>query len=326
MHGPLRHCLTGLLVAASLCSAALAQPAAGTYPTKTIRFILPFPPGSGTDIGARILAQQVTSQTGQPVVVDNRAGGNGLIAAQAAAQAPADGYTVFITTMSTQVVNLFLFKKLPYDPARDFAPVTLFAKSPMLLVVRNTPDAPKTVAELTDRIRRNPGKITFASGNTSSRVAAEMYRSLIGGQTVHVPYKGTPQALVDVTSGQIEFMFPDLSPSVPLAKSGQLRALGVTGSRRVGSVPDIPTMAEHGVPVDLVTWSGAFVPAGTPRPVIERLNKLLHNAMASREYQEQSAKSGTEPTPLSPEQFGDFVRAEVDNWGRAVKAAGIQPE
>ena len=323
MPGPLLKCLTGLLAATLLCASALAQPA---YPAKPIRFILPFPPGSGTDIGARILAQQITTQTGQPVVVDNRAGGNGIIAAQAAAQAPADGYTVFVTTMTTQAVNLSLYKKLPYDPAKDFAAVTLLNRSPMVLIMRATPDTPKNLAELTERIRRNPGKTTFASGNTSSRVGAELYRSLIGGDALHVPYKGTPQAIVDVISGQIDFMFPDLSPAVPLVKSGQLRALAVTGNRRVGSLPDVPTMAEAGVPVDLVAWSGAFVPAGTPRPIIERLNKLMHTAMASREYQEQAVKSGTEPSPMSPEQFAEFVRAEVDNWGRAVKAAGIQPE
>ena len=326
MPGTLRIILTGLLAAASLCSSALAQPAPAAYPNKPIRFILPFPPGSGTDIGARILAQQVSNQTGQPVVVDNRAGGNGLIAAQAAAQAPADGYTVFVTTMTTQAVNLSLYKKLPYDPVKDFAPVTLLNRSPMLLIVRASADAPKTLAELTERIRRNPGKTTFASGNTSSRVAAEMYRALTGTEVVHVPYKGTPQAIVDVIGGQIEFMFPDLSPAVPLVRSGQLRALAVTGNRRVASVPDVPTMAKAGVPIDLVAWSGAFVPAATPRAVVERLNKLLHTAMASREYQEQAVKSGTEPSPMSPEQFGDFVRSEVDNWGRAVKAAGIQPE
>ncbi len=329
MYRPLRIVLTGLAAAATLSSPALAQTAgagAAAYPSKAIRFILPFPPGSGTDIGARILAQQVSVQTGQPVVVDNRAGGNGLIAAQAAAQAPADGYTVFVTTMTTQAVNLSLYKKLPYDPAKDFAPVTLLNKSPMLLIVRAAPDAPKSVAELSERIRRSPGKVNFASGNTSSRVGAEMYRSLIGGEVVHVPYKGTPQAIVDVISGQIDFMFPDLSPAVPLVKSGQLRALGVTGNRRVGSLPDVPTMAEAGVPVDLVAWSGAFVPAGTPRPIIDRLNKLMHTAMSSREYQEQAVKSGTEPTPMSPEQFGEFVRSEVENWARAVKASGIQPE
>lgn len=326
MYGPLRIVLTGLLAAASVCSSALAQPAGAPYPSKPIRFILPFPPGSGTDIGARIIAQSVSTQTGQTVVVDNRAGGSGFIAAQAVAQAAPDGYTVFVTTMTTQAVNQWLFKKLPYNPARDFAPVTLFALSPMILIVRNTPDAPKTLAELTERVRKSAGKATFASGNSSSRLAAETYRAALGLDAVHVPYKGTPQAITDLIGGQVDFMFPDLSPAVPLVKSGQLRALAVTGSKRVPSVPELPTMGELGTPVNLVAWSGAFVPAGTPRPVIDRLNQLMHQALASREYQEQSAKSGTEATPMTPDQFGEFVRAEVDNWGRAVKAAGIQPE
>ncbi len=308
----------------ALSTRAAAQ--APAFPAKPIRFILPFPAGSGTDIGARIIAQSISTQTGQTVVVDNRAGGNGFIAAQAVAQAPADGYTVFITTMTTQAVNQWLFKKLPYNPARDFAPVTLFAMSPMILIVRNAPDAPKTLAELTERLRKSPGKATFASGNSSSRLAAETYRAALGLDAVHVPYKGTPQAITDVIGGQIDFMFPDLSPAVPLVKSGQLRAIAVTGTKRVASVPELPTMGELGVPVNLVAWSGAFVPAGTPRPIIDRLNQLMHAALASREYQEQSAKSGTEPSPMTPDQFGEFVRAEVDNWGRAVKAAGIQPE
>ncbi len=251
MPGLLRACLASLTLIIAIASPALAQ---STFPARPIRFILPFPAGSGTDISARIIAQQISAQTGQSVVVDNRAGGNGLIAAQAAANAAPDGYTVFVTTMTTQVVNLFLYKKLPYDPAKDFAPVTLFSKSPMLLIVRAGPDTPKTVAELADRIRRNPGKVSFASGNTSSRVAAEMFGSIIGAPLIHVPYKGTPQAITDVISGQVDFMFPDLSPAVPLVKRG------------------------------------------------------------------------TEPTPLSPEQFGEFVRAEIEVWGRAVKAAGIQPE
>lgn len=320
----LRTWAAGLLAAVALMPlTAASQPA---YPSKPIRFILPFPPGSGTDIGARIIAQSITAQTGQSVVVDNRAGGNGVIAAQAVAQAAPDGYTVFVTTMTTQSVNPFLFKKLPYDPVRDFAPVTLFAHSPMILIVRNTEDAPKSLAELTDRIRRNPGKYSFASGNTSSRLAAETYVGGIGGNAVHVPYKGTPQAILDVINGQIEFMFPDLSPAVPLVKSGQLRALAVTGKRRVGSVPELPTMGEAGVPVELVAWSGAFVPAGTPRPVVERLNALMHTALASKEYREQNARSGTESAPMTPEQFAEFLRSETENWGRAVKAAGIQPE
>ena len=315
-----------LASAAALAAVPAARAQAPAYPSKPIRFILPFPPGSGTDTGARVVAKQITEMTGQSVVVDNRAGGNGLIAAQAAAQAPADGYTVFVTTMTTQAVNLSLYRKLPYDPQKDFVAVCRFALSPMLLVVRNTDDLPKTVAELVERMRRSPTPMNYASGNTSSQVAAGVLKQLAGAQATHVPYKGTPQGLTDLIAGQVDFFFPDLTPSVPLVKDGKLRALGVTGKSRIASLPDLPTMRETGFPVDLVTWSGAFVPTGTPRPVVERLNELMVKALASAEYIELTKRSGTVSAPTTPEQFAAFVREEVELWGAAVRAAGIEPQ
>lgn len=321
---PTRRSLLASAAAIAVAPAVRAQ--APSFPSKPIRFILPFPPGSGTDTGARVVAKQITEMTGQPVVVDNRAGGNGLIAAQAAAQAPADGYTVFVTTMTTQAVNLSLYKKLPYDPQKDFVPVCRFSLSPMLLVVRNTDDQPKTVAELVERMRRSPTPLNYASGNTSSQVAAGVLRQLAGVQATHVPYKGTPQGLTDLIAGQVDFFFPDLTPSVPLVKDGKLRALGVTGRNRIASLPELPTMREAGFPVDLVTWSGAFVPAGTPRPIVERLNELMLKALASSEYGELTKRSGTTTVPTTPDQFAAFVREEVELWGAAVRAAGIEPQ
>ena len=318
-----RRVLAGL---AALAAAPSGRAQAPAFPTKPLRFILPFPAGSGTDVGARIVAKQITEATGQPVIVDNRAGGNGLIAAQAAAQAPADGHTVFITTMTTQAVNLSLYRKLPYDPQKDFLPVTRFSLSPMLLVVRNADDQPKTVAELVERLRRSPTPLNYASGNTSSQVAAGVLTKLTGTTATHVPYKGTPQGLTDLIAGQVDFFFPDLTPSVPLVKDGKLRALAVTGRSRIASLPDLPTMREAGFPVDLVTWSGAFVPAGTPRPVVERLNELMRKALSSAEYAELSKRSGTTTLPTSPEEFAAFVREEVELWGSAVRAAGIEPQ
>lgn len=313
-------------VAALAAAPALHAQPAPAYPSKPIRFILPFPAGSGTDVGARIVAKQITEATGQPVIVDNRAGGNGLIAAQAAAQAPADGYTVFVTTMTTQAVNLSLYRKLPYDPQKDFVPVGRFSLSPMLLVVRNTDDQPKTVAELVERMKKSPTPLNYASGNTSSQVAAGVLTKLAGATATHVPYKGTPQGLTDLIAGQVDFFFPDLTPSVPLVKDGKLRALAVTGKNRIASLPDLPTMREAGFPVDLVTWSGAFVPAGTPRPIVDRLNELMRRALTSAEYGELNKRSGTTTIPTTPEEFAAFVREEVDLWGAAVRAAGIEPQ
>ncbi len=297
-----------------------------SFPARPIRFILPFPAGSGTDVGARVVAKQITEMTGQPVVVDNRAGGNGLIAAQAAARAAADGYTVFVTTMSTQAVNLALYRKLPYDPQKDFLPITRFTLSPMLLVVRNSADQPRTVAELVERARKAATPLSYASGNTSSQVAGASLMSQVGARSTHVPYKGTPQGLTDLIAGQIDFFFPDLTPVVPLVKEGKLRALGVTGTHRIPSLPEVPTLREAGFPVDLVTWSGAFVPAGTPRPVVERLNELMRKALASDDYQDLSRRTGTRTGGISPEEFGAFVRQEIEQWGQAVRAAGIEPQ
>jgi tripartite-type tricarboxylate transporter receptor subunit TctC len=316
--------------ALAACAALIAAPAVvraqAQFPTRPIRFILPFPPGSGTDTGARVVAKQLTEATGQPVVVDNRAGGNGVIAAQAAAQAPADGYTVFVTTMTTQAVNLALYRKLPYDPQKDFVPVVRFALSPMLLVVRAADDQPRTVAELAERMRKGPAPLNYASGNTSSQVAAGQFARMVGATATHVPYKGTPQGLTDLIAGQVDFFFPDLTPSVPLVRDGKLRALAVTGRDRIASLPELPTMREAGFPVDLVTWSGAFVPAGTPRPIVERLNELLRKALASSEYGELMKRSGTTGGPTTPEEFAAFVKDEVEVWGTAVRAAGIEPQ
>lgn len=329
-----RYCQNGLLMVVSLLLVAVllwlsalpgAAMAQGSFPNKPIRFILPFPAGSGTDIGARVVAKQITEMTGQAVIVDNRAGGNGLIAAQAAANAPADGYTVFITTMTTQAVNLALYRKLPYDPQKDFLPITRFSLSPMLLVVRNTTDQPKTVTELVERARRTPA-LSYASGNTSSQVAAASLLSLAKITATHVPYKGTPQGLADLIAGQIDFFFPDLTPSVPLVKDGKLRALAVTGPERIATLPDVPTMREAGFPVELLTWSGAFVPAGTPKATVDRLYELMRKALLSDDYQTLSQRIGTKTGGISPEEFTVFIRSEIELWGAAVRAAGIEPQ
>jgi tripartite-type tricarboxylate transporter receptor subunit TctC len=317
-----------LLMAAMVGLGALSGTASAQakYPSKPIRIIVPFPAGSGTDASARYVAQHMSEILGQPVVVDNRAGGNGFIAAQAVAQSPADGYTIFVTTMTTQSVNPHLYKKLPYDPFKDFTPVAMITKSPMVLVVRNTPGEPKSLAEMTAKAKKGSAKMTYASGNTSSRVSAEMYANQSGIKLLQVPYKGTPQALTDLIGGQVDLMFPDLTPAVPLVKDGKLRALAVTGTRRVPVLPDVPTMAEAGVPVDLVAWAGALVPAGTPPQIVNQLSEVMQKVLSTQQAKEFFARYGGEPTPSSAAEMEQFLKKELDNWGRAIRVAGIEPE
>ena len=317
-------CLALLSSAVLLPFAAAAQ---SDYPSKVIKIIIPFPAGSGTDSSARFVAHQIMQQTRQTVIVDNKPGANGFIAAQAAAQAAPDGYTVFVTTMSTQAVNPYLFKKLPYDPVKDFQAVSLISLSPMLLVMRNVPDQPNSVAELTARAKNMPGKLNFASGNTSSRIAAEMYKQMAGIDLVHVPYKGTPQGIADILGGRIDLMFPDLTPAVPLVKDGRLRALAVTGTKRISTLPDVPTMAEAGLSgFDLVTWSAAYLPAKTPKPVVDRLSELIGAALSTNDARVHYARTGSAPSPSTPAELEAFTKSEAAKWGRAVKAAGIEPE
>lgn len=314
-----------LLAGLGCCAAAWAQ---GTpYPERPIRFILPFPPGSGTDTSARFVGQHITDATRQPVVIDNRAGADGIIAAQAVATAAPDGYTVFVTTMTTQSVNPHIYRKLPYDPVRDFESITLFTRSPMIMVVRNQPDQPKSVAEFIAHARGRAGQLNFGTGNTSSRIGAEFFSRKNGLAVTRVPYRGTPQVLADILAGRLDFMFVDLSPAVPLVKAGRLRALTVTGPARLPALPEVPTTTELGMPdLQLFTWSGAFVPAATPRPVVERLSDLMQKALRSKEAADFYAKNSIEPRPMTLAEMSAFIKSEYEVWGRAVKFAGIEPE
>lgn len=318
-----------LVLAAAAAIAALAAPftlqAKDDWPSKPLRIIVPFPAGSGTDSSARAVGQALSKRLGQPVVVDNKAGANGVIAAQEAARAAPDGYTFFITTMTTHAVNVHLYKKLPYDPVKDFEPVSLIARSPLVLVVRNTADTPKTLAELTQRIKASPGKLSFGSGSTSTRAGGELYKTMAHLDVLHVPYKGTPQALTDLVGGQIDFMFPDLSPAVPLVQQGQLRALAVTSARRVKSLPDVPTMAEAGIPgFELTAWAAAFAPAHTPKDIIQRVNLAIQEYLKSKEAEEFFARTGSEAVPTTPEGLGSYVQSEIQKWGDIVRRANMQ--
>ncbi len=324
------HPLRRRFVAAAACAAlfggtaALAQPAA--YPSKPVTFVVPFAAGSATDQLARALGQSLTTDTKQPVVVDNKGGASGMIAAQFVAKAPADGYTVLITTNTTHAANEHLYKKLPYDPVKDFVPVTGLGKGGQVLVVSAA--APyKSVGDLLAAAKKAPGKLSFGSGSSSSRMAGEMLKQLAGVDILHVPYKSNPLAITDLLGGQIDMMITDTSTGVPQVKAGKLRALGYSTQKRSAQLPDVPTLEEAGVKgYDMGYWFAAYVPAGTPAPVVARLNELLAAATRSAAAKSFYETAGSEPWTTTSDELARFQAGETQKWGKVIKAAGIEPE
>jgi tripartite-type tricarboxylate transporter receptor subunit TctC len=313
--------------AAGALALALAAPlAAQTWPARPITFVVPFAAGSATDQLARALGQSISAEIGQSVIVDNKPGANGFLGAQAVAKAAADGYTVFITTNTTHAANEHLFKKLPYDPVKDFAPVTGLAKGAQIMVVN--PSLPyKTVAEFIAAAKKEPGKLTFGSGSSSSRIAGELLQQMAGIQLLHVPYKSNPLAITDLLGGQIHMMITDMATGMPQVKAGKLRALGVSSAKRSSLAPDVPTIAEAGVPgYEMGFWFAAYVPAGTPQAVVKRLNELLVKAVASPSAKSLFESTGFEPFTTTPEELAKFQLAESRKWQTIIKKAGIEPE
>ncbi|NLD55016.1 MAG: tripartite tricarboxylate transporter substrate binding protein [Burkholderiaceae bacterium] len=315
------------IAAAMALGACLAGPAgAQGFPEKSVTFLVPFAAGSATDQLARAIGQSLTAQTKQPVVVDNRPGASGFIAAQAAARAPADGYTVLITTNTTHAANEHLYKKLPYDPVKDFQPITLLGTGGQIMVVN--PNLPvRTVGEFIELAKREPGKRTFGSGSSSSRIAGELFQQMADVKLVHVPYKSNPMGVADLLGGQIDMMITDAATGLPQVKSGKLRALGVSSRKRSPLAPDVPTIDEAGVKgYEMGYWFGAYVPAGTPEAVVGKLNELLVAAVKSPEARQFYESTGTEPVSSTPAELATFQAAESGKWGRIIKAAGIVAE
>ncbi|MBT9512551.1 MAG: tripartite tricarboxylate transporter substrate binding protein [Acidovorax sp.] len=302
--------------------AALAQ-AAGAYPAKPITFVVPFAAGSATDQLARALGQSITADTKQAVVIDNKAGASGMIAASAVAKAAADGYSVLITTNTTHAANEHLYKKLSYDPVKDFAPVTGLGKGGQVLVV-NAGAPYKNVGELLAFAKKNPGKLSFGSGSSSSRMAGELLKQLAGVDILHVPYKSNPLAITDLLGGQIDLMITDTSTGVPQVKAGKL---GYSTQKRSTQLPDVPTIDEAGVKgYDMGYWFAAYVPAGTPAPVVARLNELLTAATKSAAAKSFFDNAGSEAWTTTPDELAKFQAAETQKWGKVIKAAGIEAE
>jgi tripartite-type tricarboxylate transporter receptor subunit TctC len=313
-------------LAAVAAALATTLACAQDYPAKPITFVVPFAAGSATDQIARAMGQSVTTDTKQAVVIDNKPGASGFIAASQVAKASADGYTVLITTNTTHAANEHLYKALPYDPVKDFAPVTLLGKGGQIMIVNPKVEA-KTVAEFVALAKKNPGKLTFGSGSSSSRIAGELLQQMAGIQILHVPYKSNPLAITDLLGGQIDMMITDTSTGLPQVKGGKVRALGVTAPKRIALAPDIPTIDEAGVKgYEMGYWFAAYVPAKTPAAVVKRLNELLVAATKSATAKSFYESTGTDPAVSTPDELAKFQTSESQKWGRIVKAAGIVPE
>ena len=296
------------------------------YPSRAIKFVVPFAAGSATDTLARVLGEKMSASLGQPVVVDNMPGASGFLAAQNVARAEPDGYTVLITSNTTHAANQSLYRKLPYDPVADFAPVSKLGTITLALVVHPSVPA-STVPELIAYAKEHPGEVTFGSGSSSSRIAGEMLKSLAGIDLLNVPYKSNPQAITDLLGGQISMVFADISTTLPQAKAGKVKALGVSSTERTPLAPDLPTMREAGVAgYDLTAWFAAFVPAGTPAAVVDELNGAFKAALADPAAAETLLGAGIEPAASTPAELAAFVGAETEKWAGIVKNAGIEPE
>ena len=299
---------------------------AQTWPTKPIHWIVPFAPGGTTDILARTVGEKLSASLGVPVIVENKPGAGGAVGATYTAKAPPDGYTIMGGTISTHAINASLYKDLPYDPVKDFVPITLIARVPNMLVVNPSIPA-KNVAELIALLKKNPGKYTFASsGNgTSQHLSGELFKSMAGVDMQHIPYKGSPPALQDVVGGQVTMTFDNITTAWPLAKNGNLRALAVTTARRSAIAPDVPTMAESGLPgYEIGSWQGAFAPAGTPPEIVKRLNAEIVRILNLPEVKEKLLGLGADPVGNTPEQFAALVKSEVVKWADVVKTSGAK--
>ncbi|MYZ44504.1 Bug family tripartite tricarboxylate transporter substrate binding protein [Schauerella aestuarii] len=321
-----RFFLKTLCATAVLAALPAAHAAAADFPTKPITFIVPFAAGSATDQIARAIGQGVSESAGQAVVIENKPGASAMIGAQNAARAQPDGYTVLITTNTTHAANEHLYKSLAYDPVKDFQPLTLLGKGGQIMVV-NPAFPAKTVSEFLAAAKKDPGKLSFGSGSSSSRIAGELLQQMTGIQLLHVPYKSNPLALTDLLGNQISMMITDAATGLPQVNSGKLRALGVTGTARSPLAPDVPTIAESGVPgYEMGYWFAAYAPAGTPPEVTKRLNALLVEATEKQAAKQFYKQTGTEPATSTPEELKTFQLAESKKWGEIIKRAGIQPE
>jgi tripartite-type tricarboxylate transporter receptor subunit TctC len=317
----------GRVVVAAVLAAALSVGArAQDYPSRPVTVVVPFVSGGSTEIMARLIAQGLETKLAKPVIVENKPGAGTVIGSNYVAKAEPDGYTLLMGTSSPIAINVTVYKALPYNPATDFVPLAMVAESPFVLVVNN--DLPvKTIPELIAYAKANPGKLSFGSGGPGAphHLFAELFASMAGIKMTHVPYRGSLPALNDVLAGHIQLMFVDLPPAVGMISSGKIRALGVTPAKRLAALPDVPTIAEAGVPgYSAAAWFMVVAPAKTPQPVVDRLHTDLKEVLASAQTREQIHKLGLTPLDTPPiATMQDFVKSEIARWGKVVEAAGI---
>jgi tripartite-type tricarboxylate transporter receptor subunit TctC len=315
------------MVLAGLCALAAAAGAqAQAYPNRPIRFVIPYPPGGASDVTARTLGAKLSESLGQPVVIENRPGANGIIALENVAKSPPDGYTLLMANLGPNAINAAIYSKLPYDSIKDFTPIILTTLVPQILVVN--PGLPVTsVRELIAMAKAQPGKITFASaGNgASNHLSGELFRSMAGIDITHVPYKGDTPAMTDVIAGQVTMMFPTAIAATPHVKGGRLRALAVSSMKRVGSMPDLPTVDEAGVPgFEAVSWGGVMGPGSMPRDIVNKLNAEFARILKLPDVSEKLSGLGAEVVASTPEEFARYLQAEIAKWGKVARDANVK--
>ncbi len=323
MHATARRLLAALVLSTTAC-AVLAQ--APAWPTKPIRMVIPFPPGGFSDVFGRILGEKFGTAFGQSVVVENRPGAGGNIGADIVAKSPGDGYTLVMGTVGTHAINATLFTRLPYDPVKDFAPVAFVVEAEGLLVAHPSIPA-KTVPELIALAKGRPLTYGSAGAGTTGHLAGELFKTLSKVDITHVPYKGNVPAITDLLAGQTSMVFATLPTVLPHVKAGKLNAIAVLGTSRSTTLPDVPTVAQAGIAgFDVNNWTGLFAAAGTPAPVVARMNAEVQKAMRLPEIQARLANEGLRFVPTTPDEFGNFVKAEVARWAPVVKASGAKAD
>ena len=318
--------LLGFLATAVTSFDVAAQ--ATQYPNRPIRMLVAYPPGGGVDLAARVIGLKFTEAFGQQTIIDNRGGGGGNISMELAARAAPDGYTLIMTGAGPTTINVSLYSKIPFDPVRDYAPVALVASTVYALVVNPSVEA-KTLKELIALAKTRPGKLTFGSAGIGAppHLATELLKMMTGTDMVHVPYKGTGPAIADLIGGQITFMFGDALAAAPQIKAGKLRGLAVSSARRFALVPELPTVAEAGVPgFSAVGWTGLLAPAGTPQPIVRKLNQEVVRVLPLPDVRDKLAGDGSEFGKNTPEEFSAFIKQEIAKWAKVVKASGARAD